>query len=170
MINLSLKYHYMSVDSSIGESVGENPTAARYSVTYIDASTGKLILADVDDPNNLALLKGGQLITPDSPGFGKNVISIYQTALVGEQVERLLNGKKTFTLDELLKIQTLVKKGSSYASRAHLVRQRYGSELQQKRFSSVMEKDLPSLTNLLACVNSQLPVDEFVEMLICRLC
>lgn len=123
----------------------------------------------MDDEDNLAVLMDGKLISSGSPDFVKNIVYVYQSALTDGDITKLTGGKTEFSLEELTQLQTLVVKGSVYASRANLVAQRYGSETQQKRFESAMERDLPGLRSLLACVNGNLPVEEFVDLLSRRL-
>lgn len=151
------------------EGASESPVATKYKVTHVDASNGKLVLVDVDDEDNLAVFMDGKLISSGSSDFVKNVMCVYQSALAASEIAKLTGGKTEFSLEELAQLQTLVVKGSVYASRANLVAQRYGSETQQNRFQSAMERDLPGLKSLLACVNGNLPVEEFVELLSRRL-
>lgn len=159
----------MAGENFASEGAAESPVATKYKVTHIDSSNGKLVLVDVDDQDSLALFMDGKLIPSGSPDFVKNIVYIYQSALTGSDITKLTGGKAEFSLEELTQLQTLVAKGSVYASRANLVAQRYGSEAQQKRFESAMERDLPGLRSLLACMNGNLPVEEFVELLARRL-
>jgi hypothetical protein len=90
-------------------------------------------------------------------------------SLAREEIFLITGGKTHFSVEDLMVLHQLISIGVSYARSVSLVLSEGTQEAAKKRFESHMETILPSMQNLLALVNSKLPAEELVDILMRRL-
>lgn len=165
----------MSVEQGYSEGntmVGTDPAEeARtdYELMLVDRYYGNVVASKVDFavPNlerDIVVVRQGRIKTNPEPRMAVYAGSL-RDAMSADELVKITSERVFFTLEELQQLSTLVHDGRIVRDTRDLLAANYGSENLRNALGKRVEEMLPSLGQLLKCLNAELTVEEFLELL-----
>jgi hypothetical protein len=157
------------VKDSLVSSAPVGTAEKAYVIETLDIHSGSIVVSEVGNPSNIAVITKGVLHLEGEELSARKLAPMFGGSLAREEIFLITGGKTHFSVEDLMVLHQLISIGVSYARSVSLVLSEGTQEAAKKRFESHMETILPSMQNLLALVNSKLPAEELVDILMRRL-
>jgi hypothetical protein len=140
-----------------------------YELMFVGRTSGNVVASKVDTEvpvleRDVTLVDRGRIITNPEPRMTLYTGMLMDAMRPGE-VARITSERVFFTLDELQQLSALVHEGRIVRDSRDLIAAKYGSEKLRSALGKRVEEMLPSLEQLLKCLNAELSVEEFLDLL-----
>lgn len=157
------------VTDSIEGSAPVKAAEKAYVIETLDTHSGSIVVSEVGNPSNIAVVTKGAFHVDGPELSARNIAPMFGGSLAREDILFITGGKTQFSVEDLMVLYQLISISVSYARSVSLILSDDTEETAKRRFESHMATILPSMQNLLALVNSKLPAEELVDILMTRL-
>lgn len=165
----------MSVEEgSLHENVASDPDTAKevsmdYELMFVGRTYGNVVASKVDAAlpvleRDVTVVDRGRVITNPEPRTTLYT-GMLMDAMRADEVAKITSERVFFTLGELQQLSALVHEGRIVRDTQDLIAAKYGSEKLRSALGKRVEEMLPSLDQLLKCLNAELTVEEFLKLL-----